>query len=530
MYIKDLLKSHTALLAESQYQSKLAQKSPQNILQDHLDRCKEKVGLVYNKIFTKLIVSRNFIFDSARYASLLPRLSPSILLRLLARLSTVGLSVDWRVALIRYGLVLASMQRAERLVACGTREPELLSEITNRGHDNWDPVEFPEWLLLELESNIFIRPEQAQIALEMITPRSGLNSIMQLNMGLGKSSVIVPIVAATLADQTKLARVVVLKSLSEQMFQLLVSKLGGLIGRRIYRLPITRALAPSLQTAIAIQNLFKECMACGGILLIEPETLLSFELLGIEHLLSHELNVPEIEMSSVPLVDLTETPHSLHKVGKVMVQTQKWLYENARDILDESDEILSVKFELIYTLGIQQNIEFSPERWCIIQRVLGVLSEVAQNLSKEFPHGLEVFEAVPGAFPRIRMLQERAGKVLLEKVAQSICQSGLPSLAIWRFNQEERNVILEYITNVKISKARAEILESRVFVTEFTKLSLLLLRGLFAAGVLEFIFTKKRWRVNYGLDISRSMLAVPYHAKDNVSGASILDLLSNLVP
>jgi len=47
---------------------------------------------------------------------------------------------------------------------------------------------------------------------------------MQLNMGLGRSSVIVPIVAATLADRSKLARVVVLKSLSEQMFQLLVKK------------------------------------------------------------------------------------------------------------------------------------------------------------------------------------------------------------------------------------------------------------------------------------------------------------------
>lgn len=46
---------------------------------------------------------------------------------------------------------------------------------------------------------------------------------------------------------------------------------------------------------------------------------------------------------------------------------------------------------------------------------------------------------------------------------------------------------------------------------------ILLLRGLFAAGVLEFVFAKKRWRVNYGLDLSRSKLAVPYHAKDNVS-------------
>lgn len=57
--------------------------------------------------------------------------------------------------------------------------------------------------------------------------------------------------------------------------------------------------------------------------------------------------------------------------------------------------------------------------------------------------------------------------------------------------------MLEYITDLQISKARAATLEDKVLQTQFTKMSLLLLRGLFAAGVLEFVFAKKRWRVNY---------------------------------
>lgn len=232
----------------------------------------------------------------------------------------------------------------------------------------------------------------AQIAREMIVPQSGSNSIMQLNMGLGKSSVIVPIVAATLADRSKLARVVALKSLSEQMFQLLVSKLGGLIGRRIYRLPISRFLTPSWQSANLIQNIYQECMACGGILLVQPESNLSFELLGIDYLLSRELNSPELEMGLVPS---KTTPGkslepSIYEVRKVMLQTQQWLCQHARDILDESDEILSVRVELICTLGIQQNIQFSPDRWSAIQRVLGVLSETTQEVLDEFPQGLEI--------------------------------------------------------------------------------------------------------------------------------------------
>jgi hypothetical protein len=228
----------------------------------------------------------------------------------------------------------------------------------------------------------------------MIAPQSGSNSIMQLNMGLGKSSVIVPIVAATLADRSKLARVVVLKSLSEQMFQLLVNKLGGLIGRRIFRLPISRSLTPSLALANLIQKTYQECMSCGGVLLVQPESILSFELLGIDHLLSRELNPPVVEAELVPNNNSPENSQetSLYEIGKVMVRTQQWLYDNARDILDESDEILSVRFELIYTLGIQQNIEMAPDRWSLIQRLLGVLSETARDMLNEFPQGLEVLE------------------------------------------------------------------------------------------------------------------------------------------
>lgn len=49
---------------------------------------------------------------------------------------------------------------------------------------------------------------------------------------------------------------------------------------------------------------------------------------------------------------------------------------------------------------------------------------------------------------------------------------------------------------------------------------LLLLRGLFANGILNFVFGQKRWRVNYGLDLPRTKLAVPYHAKDSPSARS----------
>lgn len=149
-----------------------------------------------------------------------------------------------------------------------------------------------------------------------------------------------------------------------------------------------------------------------------------------------------------------------------------------------------------------------------------MLSETAREVLNEFPHGLEVVEASAGAFPRIRMLQKEAGESLLLKTATCICRNGMPALNLWTFSEEERKVIFEYVTNLQIPRARAAILETKVFGTEFIKMSLLLLRGLFAAGVLDFVFAKKRWRVNYGLDLERSMLAVPYHAKEQPSPRS----------
>lgn len=134
----------------------------------------------------------------------------------------------------------------------------------------------------------------------------------------------------------------------------------------------------------------------------------------------------------------------------------------------------------------------------------------------------------PGAFPRVRILHDDAGKSLLSKVAKTICRAGMPFVPMWTFTKIEKEVVLEYLTNLQISKSRAAILESKVLATESTKMSLLLLRGLFAAGVLEFVFAKKRWRVSYGLDLTRSMLAVPYHAKDNVSSFGIL--ISEILP
>lgn len=490
-YAMDLLKSFDSLSGSADAKLRGSLKELKPSLEKYLKRCKNHVHNLYQTIGHCLQQETSITRRLACRAKMWPRLSTNLLLCHLAEESAL-LRDDWKDCLVEYGVAISNVQRAERLLASIGRNVELLNELSNPGHQNWDPLDHPEWLLLEIENNILIRPVQAQIAREMISPSSCANSIMQLNMGEGKSSVIVPMVAAALADGKKLVRIVVLQPLSTQMFHLLLNKLGGMLGRRIFHMPISRSVQLDVHKATEIRKLCEECMHTGGVLLVQPEHLLSFELMSLERLLSNEL-----------------------EMGNILTETQLWLERNSRDILDESDEILSVRFELIYTMGMQRAIEFSPDRWTIIENILGLVSRFAQPVLRLFPQGLELQTGCPGSFPRVRVLQHAAADKLLEMVTKEVCERGLPGVPVWNLPQHVRIVLFGFLTDYNMSEADIKPLQRYVFNVESMWKSLLLLRGLIGGGVLAFALGQKRWRVNYGLDLSRTMLAVPYRAKDS---------------
>lgn len=490
-YAMDLLKSFDSLSGSADARLIVSSEALKQSLEKNLKRCQKHVDNVYQTICHCLQEETSITRRLACRAKMWPRLSTTSLLHHLIG-ESASLRDDWKGCLVEYGVAISNIQRAERLLASIGNNIELLNELINPGHQDWDPLDHPEWLLLEIENNILIRRVQAQIAWEMISPSSCANSIMQLNMGEGKSSVIVPMVAAALADGQRLVRIVVLKPLSTQMFHLLLNKLGGMLSRRIFHMPISRSVRLDVHKATEIRKLCEECMHTGGVLLVQPEHLLSFELMSLERLLSDEL-----------------------ELGNILTETQLWLDSNSRDILDESDEILSVRFELIYTMGMQRAIEFSPDRWTIIEYILGLVSHFAQQILPLFPQGLELQTGCPGSFPRVRFLQHAAADKLLMMVARKVCDGGLPGVPIWRLPQHTRTIVYKFLTEHDMSEADSKPLQHYPLVNKSMWRSLLLLRGLIGGGVLAFALGQKRWRVNYGLDLSRTMLAVPYRAKDS---------------
>ncbi|KKZ67076.1 hypothetical protein EMCG_07247 [[Emmonsia] crescens] len=432
-----------------------------------------------------------------------PRLSPTFFLQQLSRGRWQKIKNDWKGCIVHYGLALIELQRAERLLGLSSNHIDLIKELLNPGHTNWNPIDYPESLLLEVESGIIIRDVQEQIAGQMRNPRSGANSVLQLNMGEGKSSVIVPIVAAAIADGSRLVRAIVAKPQSRQMFQMLVSKLGGLLDRRVYHMPFSRALELGEAEADAIGNLYRECMSNGGVLLVQPEHILSFKLMGLECLISGK-----------------------ESLGCSLLRTQGFFDTSSRDIVDESDENFNVKFELIYTMGMQRPVELSPERWICIHQVLNLVRLFAPGVAKDFPLSMEVHERWAGSFPRTRVLQNDAQRQLLDLVAERICETGLSGFPIARQSSNVRQAVFRYITEPDLTESEIAEVENQGsggFWADTTSDTLLLLRGLVAGGVLPFAFGQKRWRVNYGLDATRqprTKLAVPYRAKDNPTSRS----------
>ena len=62
-------------------------------------------------------------------------------------------------------------------------------------------------------------------------------------------------------------------------------------------------------------------------------------------------------------------------------ELESYIFSHAWDILNESDEILQPRFQLIYTIGLPQHMDGFPEHWTITQQVLRLFSRHASSIA-----------------------------------------------------------------------------------------------------------------------------------------------------
>ena len=127
-------------------------------------------------------------FKWLRLSSLWPCIAPMTILEQLRSNFYHKLQINIREFLAFYGVLVTTLQRLLRIKDARVRgdRRKVLEEFRNTGHEDWSPIDFPDWLLLEIDGNLLIRREQVEVARAVISPASGSNSVLQMNMGKGK--------------------------------------------------------------------------------------------------------------------------------------------------------------------------------------------------------------------------------------------------------------------------------------------------------------------------------------------------------
>jgi hypothetical protein len=118
-----------------------------------------------------------------------PKVTPNIILQCISVQKRSRIPSAWLELFVRFAICINTVRRFDRILksAYAGRDDQLALEKYYQR--NWDPLAHPDWILFEIDSGMTIREAQAELALQMISPESGKSSVMQLNMGEGKSSV-----------------------------------------------------------------------------------------------------------------------------------------------------------------------------------------------------------------------------------------------------------------------------------------------------------------------------------------------------
>ncbi|KAI2607876.1 hypothetical protein GGR54DRAFT_633161 [Hypoxylon sp. NC1633] len=406
--------------------------------------------------------------------------------------------ISMKEALVGYGLALTRSQRLERIEHAISREDRqgLREELRNPGHENWSPLHMPDWLLLEIDSDLLIRAEQVDVAMAIIAPSSGDNSVLQMNMGKGKTSCIVPMVVAALADGKNLTRLIVPKALLTQTAQTMQSRLGGLVGREICHIPFSRKTPTTEEMLELYSGIHRRTRNAKGLILTSHEHLLSYKLGGWQRLADGKL-----------------------EAASTMIAFQNWLNIFCRDILDECDFTLSVKTQLNYPSGSEMTVDGHPFRWQVAEELLALAAHYVPSLRDKFPGSIDVLER-PGSYPMVHFLKPDVEDALRDRILENICAGRTASLRPADANyRTKRSIVRRVLTEEQPTQSMFALASSAFMDPQTAYKTLLVIRGLVLNKIL-LLCLSKRWNVQYGLHLRRDPVAVPFEAKGTPSEQS----------
>lgn len=229
-----------------------------------MEKTSQRTSAEWLSIYDKIVNSESS--KHLRDAGMYPRVVPILIL---PKLISDDTEPNMKAIIGASALSMAQEQQKHRDKIAESRtisrKPVANTHKNDQPHLNWKPSAYPEWLLFEIERDLAIRRIQIDIAKRMINPPEigKKHSVMQLNMGEGKTSVIVPILASVLANGEQACQIIVLKSLFATNLNALRLSLGGMLNRRIYTLPCRRDL-PMEECVAQLEEIYEECKRMKG--------------------------------------------------------------------------------------------------------------------------------------------------------------------------------------------------------------------------------------------------------------------------
>jgi hypothetical protein len=310
--------------------------------------------------------------------------------------------------------------------------------------------------------------------------------------------------AAQLYVRNKVPRLHFLSALFEEAYKYLQNYLSAsILGIKIYTIPFCRDVTLDLKSVATMKCAIDDCRLGGGALVVAPE-----------HRLSLELKVKELHRGR---------EHDIAaRIEKDILEQDIWY-----DIIDECDEVLRHRYQLIYAMGVSIELPGGGNRWRAVQAILSVLThnedireflhlhpEACKLVKKSSSRWAEVqfFDGEPLEImlkkPRFDgCIRQQVHKGLLEKVADAIiCDP--PHEMEWMRDHPNKMHIKRAMTKEEFSA------DSRYNLSDQQLSDVLVLRGFLVGGLLRHCLLK-RHRVDFGVARpGKRRVAVPFRFAD----------------
>eukprot|EP00957_Ditylum_brightwellii_P211337 15366067-Ditylum_brightwellii.AAC.1 len=245
--------------------------------------------------------------------------------------------------------------------------------------------------------------------------------------------------------------------------------------RRLFVLPFRRDFDLDIGKVLLLHNLIHRCKKEGGFIVVAPE-----------HRLSLEMKVKELH-----LCGQLELSKDLHEVV-----SDSWY-----DVIDEVDEVLHHRFQIVYSMGTAKPLPQGRHRWRSIQALLKMMEKCQMDGVRITPD-----KDAPEAFPLVSIDDDIDIPNFRLKMAKLLVED--PPLDFkWIKGHHMTNRISHIITDPDSSPNDISLSEEHFY-------DLLSFRGLLAFDILLQCL-RSRHRVNYGVNKDRKKrLSVPFRGAD----------------